>query len=86
MNALVKPEIEVEIVLTPTNEGGRSSSVLRGEYRGVLGVAVGNFSVRFEVLEDQFAPGQTRRVGVQFLFPSDALPYFPVGTAISVWE
>ena len=87
MTTPVTPEIIVEITLLPSAAGGRTGTILQGEYRGVLGVGSENFSVRFFVpLENGFSPSQTQQFGVQFLAPEAALPHFPVGSAFSVWE
>jgi len=87
MTTEVSPDIEVEITLLPSAAGGRSGAILRGEYRGVLGVNDEHFSVRFFVpLDNGFTLGSTGKFGVQFLFPQPALPCFPVGTSFTVWE
>ena len=87
MTTPVTPEIVVEITLLPSEAGGRKGAILKGEYRGVLGVGSENFSVRFFVpLENGFSPSQTQQFGVQFLVPEAALPHFPVGAEFSVWE
>lgn len=86
MSIPVRPEVEVEITLFPFSDAGRRSAIAQGEYRGVLSVQGGNFSVRFEVTDEPFGPGQTRQLGIQFLFPDAALPHFPVGATFSVWE
>lgn len=87
MSKPVVPEIIVEITLLPSEAGGRESAILHGEYRGVLGVGLENFSVRFCIpLAEGFSPGQAQHFGVQFLIPEAALPHFPVGAAFTVWE
>jgi len=87
MSTSVEPEIIVEITLLPTEAGGRSCAISGGEYRGVLGVGLENFSVRFFVpIECSLSLGETQRFGVQFLFPEAALPYFSVGVTFTVWE
>jgi hypothetical protein len=87
MSTPVRPEIVVEITLSPTENEGRTASIQQGEYRGVLSVGKDSFSVRFFVpLENGIAPSQTQRFGVQFLVPEAALPFFSVGASFSVWE
>ena len=88
MSELIAPEIIAEIMLSPTEEGGRLSSITDGVYRGVLSVAAGLFSVRWFVpTSTSLVPGgRSGTFGVQFLAPEPALPSFPVGTSFSLWE
>lgn len=88
MSAPIAPEIVAEITLSPTAKGGRLSSISSGEYRGVLSVAAGSFSVRWFVpTSTSLVPGgRSGTFGVQFLVPEAALPNFPVGASFSVWE
>ena len=87
MTSPVSPEIEAEITLLSTECGGRDSAILSGEYRGVLSVGDENYSARFQVKnETGFSLSETQIVGVQFLFPDAALPFFPVGATFAVWE
>ena len=87
MSEPVAPEIFVELNFLSASEGGRVSPISCGEYRGVLGVEGGHFSVRFCVTSEQeTAPGKSGKFGVQFLAPEVALPLFKVGVEFSVWE
>ncbi len=87
MSNPVTPEVVVEITLLSSEAGGRNGAILRGEYRGVLGIGSDNFSVRFFVpLEGGLLPNQRTIFGVQFLVPEAALPHFAVGTTFTVWE
>lgn len=87
MAAEVMPEIETEITLLETESGGRHGAILKGEYKGVLGVGSEHFSVRFIVQDKMgFKPGTTRFVGIQFLAPDAALTSFDIGTKFTVWE
>ncbi len=84
---MIKPEIIAEITLRTSSEGGRKGPILSGEYLGVFGAGEQNFSVRFWLPDSEdFAPGQTRQVSVQFLFPEAAIPYFPAGAIFTVRE
>jgi hypothetical protein len=83
----IKPEIVVELSLASPENGGRLSSMVTGEYRGVLGVDDKHFSVRWFVPVAGLDPGgSSGTLGVQFLNPEAALPHFPVGAKFSVWE
>jgi len=83
----VRPQVLVDIELFSSDRGGRQGAILQGEYRGVLSVGKESFSVRFLVSSPKgFAPGESARVGVQFLAPEAALPHFPIGRAFEVWE
>jgi hypothetical protein len=87
MSSPVIPDIQVEITLFPTEQGGRHTAILSGEYRGVLGVGAEHLSVRFFVPAGmRFGLGSTVQVGVEFLFPEYALRHFPPGTEFTVWE
>lgn len=87
MSSTPTPEISAEITLLPSAGGGRNGPILEGEYRGVLGVGVEHFSVRFFVsYEGGIAPGETKFFGVQFLVPGAALPFSTFGTEFTVWE
>lgn len=87
MKSAVTPDIEAEISLLEAEDGGRLGAILRGEYRGVIGVNAEHFSVRFAVEGDvDFGLGSSKFVGIQFLFPDAALPHFSTGTRFTVWE
>jgi len=81
------PEIIAELTLFTTDHGGRNAPIPKGEYRGVLGVATGNYSARFDVNEDSgFQLGTTAKLGIQFLDPVSALLHFPVDSEFTIWE
>jgi hypothetical protein len=83
----IKPEIVAELFLSNTVDGGRSGPIRKGEYRGVVGVQVGCFSVCFDVEdEDGVEPGESTKVGIQFLAPYAALRHFPVDSEFTLWE
>lgn len=83
----VVPELVVEIGMLSTAQGGRMSSIRRGEYRAVFGAAGQYFACRlFVPMPGGMAPGETARFGVQFLVPEVALPHFAVGTAFTLWD
>jgi hypothetical protein len=87
MSTPLNPEIFATISLLHSSDGGRSSSIPYGEYRGVLGVGHESFSCRFFVSEPQgLAPSETGTYGIQFLVPKVALPHFFKGTAFTLWE
>ena len=88
MKTLVTPEIIADIMLLATDKGGRKTAICQGEYRGILGIGTENFSFRWFIPreENSFMPGETRRLGIQFLVPDEALSYFPVGTRFTIWE
>jgi len=87
MPLAVLPDIIAEISLFPNAGGGRNGPILQGEYRGVLGIGDEHFSFRsFVPFADGFQPGQTARLGIQFLVPEAALERFWVGSAFKVWE
>jgi hypothetical protein len=83
----VHPEIVVEIALISPESGGRLSSIVPGEYRGVLGVGDAHFSARWLIPIGGLHPGGCPGTfGVQFLAPGAALSHFPPGATFSVWE
>jgi hypothetical protein len=83
----VTPNILAEITLYPATQGGRKSTILQGEYRGVLGIGADHFSVRFAVESSNgFPAGETKIVGIQFLFPETAITSFSVGSTFTIWE
>jgi hypothetical protein len=87
MPSPITPHIVAEVTLFPGTEGGREGPIRSGEYRGVLGVGTEHFSFRAVVpLVDGFHPGQTARLGIQFLVPEGATEHFQVGAGFSVWE
>jgi translation elongation factor EF-Tu-like GTPase len=81
------PEIRAQIELFPHSVGTTADGLLLGGYRAVLGLGQTSFSARFEApIGKGHQPGDTVRVGVQFLVPTAAIPKFPVGTRFTVWE
>lgn len=84
---MLKPEIEVQITLLQSKDGGRKTAIF-GEYRGVFTVRGGeSYSVRFCALEEfSGRNSESMTVPVQFLFPQRALPQFPLGALFDIWE
>ena len=87
MSAPIDPEVIATVTLLPTSEGGRSSPIHCGEYRGVLGIGQENFSCRFCITEQLgLAPGQTGTYGIQFLMPKVSLLHFFKDSTFTLWE
>lgn len=84
---MFNPEIDVELTLLSSDEGGRRGPIF-GEYRGVFSASSNEgYSMRF-LLPDgcSFSPGETLTLAVQFYFPEQALPAFSLGTEFAMLE
>ncbi|MES2015046.1 MAG: hypothetical protein V4484_01015 [Pseudomonadota bacterium] len=86
MSILTDPQISVKIKLLSTDRGGRAESIPAGEYRGILSARGQHFSFCCEMPADGLQLGSTITVGIEFLFPALALPFFKAGDEFNVWE
>ena len=77
-------QLEVEIVLAPSDSGGLANAVTGGEWRTVLGVDGEHWSARLH-FHGKLEPGKKSRATVEFLFPQ-ALEHFPAGAEFTVWH
>jgi hypothetical protein len=80
----MSPLFAAEIRLLPTESGGRTGSLLHGEWRTVLGINNEHWSARL-FFSGNPLPGENFSATVQLLVP-EATQYFPVGAEFTVWE
>ena len=80
----MSPSFAAEIHLLPTDAGGRIGSILRGEWRTVLGINNEHWSARLFFVGNPL-PRETFLATAQLLMP-EAAQYFPVGVEFTVWE
>lgn len=85
MTTPVSPEIGVGLELDVAADGGRQRPLNEGECLSVFLVGQQGFPIRFFVALP-FDAGTLQRLGVQFLFPKEALPHFAVGKSFSIRE
>lgn len=79
------PQFVAEIHLLPTESGGCKGPLVSGEWRTVLGINNEHWSARL-TFSGQPAPGETFAAAVQLLMSETALPFFPLGAELTVWE
>lgn len=73
-----------EIYLFPTQAGGRTTPLVSGEWRTILGINNEHWSARL-TYTDNPSPGDTFQAIVQLLIP-DAVQYFLAGADFTIWE
>jgi hypothetical protein len=86
MGADIDPHITVRLKLLSTDRGGRDMPIPAGEYRGIINARGQHFSFRCEVAPEGLALGSTVNMGIEFLFPDLALPFFKVRNEFNLWE
>jgi hypothetical protein len=79
------PDFVAEIELLPTEAGGRTITLLGGEWRTVLGINDEHWSAMLR-FEGEHAPGATFNADIWLLRPDLALPMFEVGKTFEIWE
>mgnify|MGYP003397847056 CR=1 len=77
-------QLEVEIVLAPSDRGGLTHAITGGEWRTVLGIGGEHWSARL-LFQHEITPGEKCHAQVEFLFP-EATEHFPAGAEFTVWH
>ena len=80
----MSPSFGVEIHLLPMDAGGRTGSLVHGDWRTVIGINSEHWSARL-LFSGNPLPGETFPATMQLLMP-EAAQYFPVGAEFTVWE
>ena len=81
----LEPDIIALVELTPSDQGGREGPTPDCKFGCIMVVNGQNHDVRMR-LDRPFAPGTSRRVGLDFLAPDLALAHVKVGDTFTLRE
>jgi hypothetical protein len=79
-------DLRIELSLAPTDQGGRKTPLLPGEFRTVLAQSNKYHSARIVVPFAMAPGGPPVECEVAFLDPGYALQHFPKGATFEFWE
>ena len=74
-----EPDITAKVALTRSEDGGRAGPILSEHFGCILVVDGAAYDVRLR-LQEPFAPGEQRTIGIDFLDPNSASRMRPGAT------
>ena len=80
-----RSDARATITLFPPGSGGRDGPILSPWFGCVIQTGDANFEVRLRI-DSTFDLGTTRTVGLDFLYPGDALAVIGPGLSFKLWE